>query len=258
MRAIAGRDEAADWNGLAEAARGLEGAELRQATTRVYGAAPGEYGAGIGERIARGAWRDRAELGAAYLAGSASAYGSGLEGDADAAGFTARIAGAQAFVHQQDHAETDLLDSPEYAAHEGGFAAAAEALGAAPALYHTDTSRPDDPRTRTLSEEIARVVRGRAANPAWIAGMRRHGYRGAAEIARALDALHGFAATMAERFDVQFDLVFDATLGDAETDRFLRKENPAARAAMATRFQEALRRDLWRPRRNIVAAVLEP
>ena len=257
VRAIAARDEAADWNGLAAAARGLEGDALRRATTRVYGAAPGDYGVGVGDHVARGEWTDRAELGAAYLAGSASAYGSGLEGLADAAGFAARVAGADAFVHQQDHAETDLLESPEYAAHEGGFAAAAEALGSAPALYHTDTSRPDAPRTRTLDEEIARVVRGRAANPAWIAGMMRHGYRGAAEIARALDGLQAFSATLAQRFDAQFDLVFDATLGDPAVDRFLREANPAARAAMAARFREALRRDLWRPRRNIVAAALD-
>jgi len=191
------------------------------------------------------------------LAGSVSAYGNGLEGSTDAAGFAARVAAADAFVHQQDHAETDLLESPEYAAHEGGFAAAAEALGSTPALYHTDTSRPDAPRTRTLSEEITRVVRGRVANPVWIAGMMRHGYRGAAEIARALDGLHAFAATLTQRFDAQFDLVFDATLGDAEVERFLREANPAAHEAMAGRFREALRRDLWRTRRNFVAAILD-
>ncbi len=150
------------------------------------------------------------------------------------------------------YAETDLLDSTEYAAHEGGFAAAAASLGASPALYHTDTSRPETPRVRTLDEEIARVVRGRVANPAWIAGMMRHGYRGAAEIARALDALHGFAATVPQRFDAQFDLVFEATLGRAEVADFLRDANPDAHAAMAARFVDVLDRDLWRPRRNAV------
>ena len=257
VRAIAARDEAADWNPLAAAARGQDGTGLRQATTRIYGAAPGDYGVGTTELLAGGGWRARAELGAAYLAGSASAYGAGLDGAADAAGFAARVAGAEAFVHPQDHAETDLLESLDYAAHEGGFAAAAEALGATPALYHPDTSRPDAPRIRTVSEAIIRVVRGRAANPAWIGGMMRHGYRGAAEIARALDALHGFAATLPHRFDAQFDLIFDATLGDPEVDCFLRDANPAARAAMAARMREALRRDLWRPRRNRVAAMLE-
>ncbi len=248
-RAVAARDEADDWNPLAAAARGLSGERLRRATTRVYGPPAGRYGAGwaVAED---GAWSVRSELGAAWLAASAGAYGRGLDGAPDRAGLSDRVAAAEAFVHQQDHAEIDLLDSAEHAAHEGGFAAAAGSLGASPALYHMDTSRPEAPRARTVAEEVARVVRGRAANPRWIAGMMRHGYRGAAEIAHGVEALHGFAATLPGRLDAQFELLFDATLGQEEVDAFLRQANPDARAAMAARFAEAQRRGLWHPRRN--------
>lgn len=257
VRAIAARDEDAPWNPLAASARGLDGAAFRRATTRVFGASLGAYGAGVADLVEHGAWRRRDELGAAYLAGSAFAYGKDLDGAPDPEGFAARVAAADSFVHQQDHRETDLLDGTEFAAHEGGFAAAADSLGSAPALYHVDTSRPEAPRTRTLAEEVSRVVRGRAANPVWIAGIVRHGYRGAAEVARSLDALFGFAATLPQRFDRQFDLLFDATLGDPTVDAFLQSINPEARAAMVARFQEASRRDLWRPRRNAVAEILE-
>ncbi|HUC16490.1 MAG TPA: cobaltochelatase subunit CobN [Acetobacteraceae bacterium] len=250
VRAIAGQDEDMAWNPLAGAARGLEGRALRLATARVFGPAPGAHGTGIAEMFEHGAWERREELGAAYLAGSAHAYGRRLDGVANADAFAARIAAADGFVHAQDHEETDLLESIDPAAHEGGFAAAAQP---GVALYHLDTTRPEAPRTRTLIEEIRRVVRGRAANPAWIAGMMNHGYRGAAEIARSLDALHGFAATLPERLDRQFDLMFEATLGDPAVDSFLHASNPAARAAMAARFEEAIRRGLWHPRRNIVA-----
>jgi cobaltochelatase CobN len=200
--------------------------------------------------LGRGAWETRAELGQAYLAASSSAYGQGLNGNALPAAFARRVSGADAFLHQQDHRELDLLEGTEHAAHEGGFAAAAATLGGSPALYHADTSRPENPRTATLAEEIALVVRGRAANPAWIAGMMRHGYRGGAEIARAVEGLSGFAATLPDRLDSQFDLLFAATLGDAAVDAFLRRENPAARADMQARFRDAARRGLWRPRRN--------
>ena len=144
----------------------------------------------------------------------------------------------------------------DFAAHEGGFAAAAAHLGALPALYHADTSRPDAPTLRTVAEEVARVVRGRAANPRWIASMQPHGYRGAAEIARTVDALFAFAATLPERLDASFDLLFAATLGDAAVDRFLRDANPAAREAMRARFAEARARGLWHSRRNDVAEAL--
>jgi len=256
VHAIAERDEAAELNPLAASVRGLQGDAFRRATVRIYGAAPGAYGAGISALVERGAWRNRGDLGAAYLGAASSAYGQGLDGAPDTEGFAARVAAADAFVHQQDHREVDVLDSLDYAEHEGGFAAAAELLGNAPALYHTDTAQPDAPRVRTLAEEIARVVRGRAANPRWIAGMMRHGYRGCAEIARTVEGLYAFAATLPARLDRQFDLLFDATLGDPEVERFLRHANPDARNAMAARFDEALRRDLWRPRRNAIAAML--
>jgi cobaltochelatase CobN len=257
VRAIAARGEAAAFNPLAAGAAGLDGDALRRATVRVYGPPPGTQGAGVAERVERGAWRERDELGRDYLDASAAAYGHGVDGVADGAGFSARVAAADAFVHTQDHREIDLLESMDHATHEGGFAAAARMLGSAPSLYHADTARPDAPRIRALAEEIAAVVRGRAANPAWIAGMMRHGYRGAAEIARTVEGLFGFAATVPARFDAQFELLFDATLGDAEVDAFLREKNPAARGAMAARFAEALQRDLWRPRRNAVAVLLE-
>ena len=237
VRAVAGRDEADDWNPLAAAARGRSGAALREATIRVFGAPAGQYGAG-----------------ADYLASSAGAYGAGLDGAVDRVGLAARVGAADAFVHANDHAEADILDSTEHAAHAGGFAAAAAALGAQPALYMLDTSRPEAPRSRTVAEEVARVVRGRAANPQWIAGMMRHGYRGASEIARGIEALHGFAATLPTRFDAQFDLLFDATLGTPDVDAFLRSANPEARAALAARFAQAQSAGLWHPRRNMARA----
>jgi cobaltochelatase CobN len=255
IRAIAQCDEPDVWNPLAAAARGLDSTDRRRATLRVFGAAPGAYGAGISDLLERNAWTTRAQLGAAYLQASAYAYGRDSDGMQDEAAFAALVSAAAAFVHVQDHAEQDLLEGGEHAAHEGGFAAAADSLGAAPALYHLDTSRPEVPRARTVAEAVARTVRGRAANPAWIAGMVRHGYRGAAEIARALDGLFGFAATLTQRFDTQFDLLFDATLGDPATDAFLRDANPAAHAAMVVVFDDAIKRDFWRPRRNVPATL---
>jgi cobaltochelatase CobN len=257
VRAVAARDEEPEWNPLAAAARGLTGEALRKATTRIYGNAPGDYGVGVSMLVESGAWDGRGALGQAYLAASAHAYGRNLQGALDSEGFAQRVRNADAFLHQQDHREIDLLDSGDFAAHEGGFAAAAELLGASPALYHSDSAEPERPKVRTLVEEIRRIVRGRAANPEWIAGMMQHGYRGAAEIARGLEGLYAFAATLPTRLDRQFDLVFDATIGDESVDRFLKTANPAARDAMAARFDEALRRDLWRPRRNTVARMVE-
>jgi cobaltochelatase CobN len=245
VRAIAARDEAADFNPLA----GVSDA------SRLYGPAPMAYGAGIdfsGTEMA-----SRGDLGTAYLAASSFAYGAGMEGSKDPAGFAARVGGADAFVHVQDHRETDVLDGSGFAAHDGGFSAAADSLGGAPALYHADISDPGTPRARPMAEEIARIARGRVGSPAWVAGMMAHGYRGAGEIARGVEGLFAFACALTTRFDRQFDLVFDATLGDPNVDAFLRANNPAARAAMFHRFRDARARGLWQPRRNAAAELLD-
>jgi cobaltochelatase CobN len=228
-RAVAARDEAPDWNPL-----------VSRSGARVFGPVAGGYGSGVGLDGTPG------EAGRAYLDGSATAWDSdGAVGD-----FAARVAGADGFVHTQDHAETDLLESPDYAAHEGGFAAAAALLGGSPVLYHLDTSRPDAPQPRLVAEEVRRVVRARAANPRWIAGMMRHGYRGAAEIVRGAESLSGFAVTLPDRFDAQFEQLFEATLANPEVMDFLRSANPAALAVLEARFRDAMARDLWRPLRN--------
>ena len=233
-RAVAERDEAPDWNPLRDTID----------VARIYGPAPGTYGSGVGPLLESGRWAGRGELGAAYLAGSAAAYGHG------AAAFAARAGAADAFVQVQDHHETDLLEGTEWAGHAGGFASLAASLGAKPALYHADTGKPERPVVRGVADEVVRMVRARAANPEWIAGQMRHGYRGAAEIARALDGLHGHAALLSARFDRQFDLMWDATLGDARVDALLREANKAARDGMAATFEDARRRGLWHSRRN--------
>lgn len=254
VRAVAALDEDDEDNALAAARRASDGTVA--AGWRVFGAAPGGYGVGLSTTLATGTWETRADLGAAYLAASSHAYGRDAEGVAAPEAFATRVAGADAFVHTQDTAEQDVLDADAFAEHEGGFAAAASRLGRAPALYHADTTHSDRSQVRTLSEEIARVVRARATNPRWIAGQMRHGHRGAAEIAETIANLHAFAATTDAVAPRAFDLLFDATLGDDRVLAFMIEVNPLAARAAARSFDEALRRGLWVGRRNSVTGRL--
>jgi cobaltochelatase CobN len=248
VRAVAALEESGDDNPLA----GLEGMSL----ARVFGAAPGAYGVGLGPRIARGDWTERSDLAEAYFAATSHAYDG--EGDAfeAAAAFRARVAGAEAFVHAQDLPGQDALDADAFAEHEGGFAAAAAGLGANPALYHFDSTMAHAPRVRSLEQEIARALRGRAVNPRWLAGQMRHGHRGAAEIAQSLDNLYCFAALTDAVRSEQFDLMFDATLGDDALRAFLISANRQAACHMAGVFEEAERRGFWQSRRNSSARII--
>ena len=248
VRAVAERDESAEDNPLA--------ALKETALARVFGAPPGAYGVGLGRRIADGGWTERAELAEAYLAATSHAYDGEGEGFEAAAAFRERVAGAEAFVHGQDLPGQDALDADAFSEHEGGFAAAAERLGARPALYHLDSTSPGAPKVRSLEQEIARSLRGRAANPRWLAGQMRHGHRGAAEIAQSLDNLYAFAALTDAVSSGQFDLLFDATLGDEAVRAFLLGANRPAARHMAGVFDEAARRGFWRSRRNSCRSIL--
>jgi cobaltochelatase CobN len=225
---------------------------------RVFGPKPGLYGLGMGAALEEYDDDGQAAAGEAWLSGSEWAIDASGTAHLARRELEDRVRGADGFVHVQDLAETDLLLASDYAAHEGGFAAAVAKLGGkAPALYHVDATRPDNPHARTLPEEIARVVRARAANPDWADGMLRHGFRGAAEIAATLDHMAAFAHLARAVPAHLFDLYHDATLGRPDLVEFMEQENPAALAALRGRFAALREAGLWVTRRNSIAAALE-
>ncbi|MBD9529368.1 cobaltochelatase subunit CobN [Paracoccus sp. PAR01] len=245
VRALAARDESPDWNPYS-------GQDL----ARVFAPAPGSFGLGMGEFLGDYSETGRRKAGEAWLAASSWA----VDGDRvthDPKGIAMRVRSADAFVHVQDLPETDLLLAEDYAAHEAGVAAAMSVTGGKAALLHLDATDPTRPRARSLPEEIARVTHARAAHPGWIAGMRRHGFRGAAEIAATLENMAAFAHLAGVVPSALFDLYWDATLGDGAVAGFLRDANPQAFDAMQQRFAELHAAGLWLTRRNSILATME-
>jgi cobaltochelatase CobN len=245
VQAVAARDETDDENPLAAARRTASVARL----DRIFGSAPGAYGAGVEDLLGGDAESDK--IGAAYLAAASHTYG-GAEGEANAAPgeFTQRVTTADLLVHVSDDPARDLLEGAEDAAFVGGFAAATKMLGRSADLVMLDMTDPARPRARALSVALARIVRARAVNPRFIAGQMRHGPRGAAEFAETVDRLFAFAQTTDAVSDELFDLLYGAYVDDAEVRDFLLRENPAAAAAIAERLDLARRRGFWHPRRN--------
>ncbi len=245
VRAVAQRSEAADWNPF-----------VGRAEARVFGPKPGSYGLQMGAALEQYSDHSKARAGVAWLAASAYAL-DGETAQLDMDGLRARVQSADSFVHLQDLPETDLLAASDYAAHEAGFAAAQRITGGHATLYHLDTTTPNVPRARALPEEIARVVQARAANPSWLAGMMRHGFRGGAEIAATLDHMAAFAHLAGVVSGHLFDLYYDATLGNDTVTAFLNTENPGAAAAMRTQFAALDAAGLWTSRRNSIRATLQ-
>ncbi|KEJ90518.1 cobaltochelatase subunit CobN [Sulfitobacter donghicola] len=244
--ALAAREEADDMN------------PYKQNAPRIFGPKPGLYGMNMESALQDYSPEGRSSAGEAWLKGSEWALDTKGDAKQDREGLEARLRAADAFAHIQDLTETDVLLSSDYASHEGGFAAAMAHLGAPePALYHVDSTRIDDPRARTMPEEIARVVRARAANPDWANGMMRHGFRGGAEIAATLDNLAAFAHLTRKVPAHLFDLYFDATLGRDDLVAFLEQENPKALMEMRSRFAALRDAGIWITRRNSISAAME-
>jgi cobaltochelatase CobN len=223
----------------------------RHAAARIFGSRPGTYGTGLQTLMDGEVWTGRSDLAEAFTEAGHYAYGGRMQGEAVSHVFRARLKAIQAVIQPQDDREHDILDSDEYWQFAGGFAAAVQRLrGVSPRLYHADTAFPERPRIRPLQEEIGRVVRGRAANPKWLSGMMRHGYKGASEMAATVDYLYAFAATTDAVGDHHFDELYQAFIGNAEVLDFLRGANPAALREMGDKFRRAIERGLWSPRSN--------
>jgi cobaltochelatase CobN len=260
-RAVAELDEPPALNPLAERAgreratfeaSGLPAEQAaRRAALRVFGSKPGAYGAGLQALIDERGWQTGADLARAYIAWGGYAYGDGAEGAPEHKLFETRLGQVEGVLHNQDNREHDLFDSDDYYQFEGGLAVTVKELsGRKPVVYHNDHSRPESPRIRRLEEEVARIVRGRVVNPKWIAGVMRHGYKGAFEMAATVDYMFAFAATTGAVADHHFDLVYQAYLADPAVREFLLSANRDAAREMADRLLEAMERGLWRPRLN--------
>ncbi|MFI6321108.1 cobaltochelatase subunit CobN [Nonomuraea sp. NPDC050556] len=215
-------------------------------TRRIFGSAPGAYGAGLLPLIDSRNWRDDTDLAEVYAVWGGYAYGRGLDGVAarqDMESAYRRIAVAAKNVDTREH---DIADSDDYFQYHGGMIATVRALtGKAPAAYVGDSTRPDAVRTRTLSEETSRIFRARVVNPQWLAAMRRHGYKGAFELAATVDYLFGYDATTGVVADWMYDKLTETYVLDAENQAFMAKSNPWALHGIAERLLEAAERGMW-------------
>ncbi|MYU47892.1 cobaltochelatase subunit CobN, partial [Streptomyces sp. SID7803] len=138
----------------------------------------------------------------------------------------------------------------DYFQYHGGMVATVRALKgtAPPEAYIGDSTRPPETvRTRTLTEETSRVFRARVVNPPkWIEAMRRHGYKGAFELAATVDYLFGYDATTGVVADWMYDKLTETYVLDPPTNRaFLEQANPWALHGIAERLLEAESRGMW-------------
>ena len=248
MRLVAALDEPDEINYVRAHTRAdlAEHGDERRATTRIFGSAPGAYGAGLLPLMESGNWRDDADLAQVYTAWGGFAYGRGLDGAAATEDMQINYRRIAVAAKNTDTREHDIADSDDYFQYHGGMVATVRALtGQAPRAYIGDSTNPDAVRTRSLTEETARVFRARVVNPRWIAAMRRHGYKGAFEMAATVDYLFGYDATAGVVADWMYESLAQTYVLDEQNQAFLKHANPWALRGIVERLTEASDRGLW-------------
>jgi cobaltochelatase CobN len=220
--------------------------DLRRATSRIFGSPPGAYGAGLLALMDSRSWRDDADLAEVYAMWGGHAYGRGLDGRAARGDMEAAYRRIAVAVKNIDTREHDIADSDDYYQYHGGMVASVRALtGTAPAAYVGDSTRPEHVATRSLTQESARVFRSRVVNPRWIDAMKRHGYKGAFELAATVDYLFGWDATTGVVTDWMYEQLTQSYVLDPDTRKFLETSNPWALRNITERLLEAASRGLW-------------
>ena len=240
LNMVAGVDESDSDNPLAAVTR------IKGPQSRLFGSAPGSYGAGLQALMDSGQWEQRDELGEAYLAWSSWRYDAEAIAHNDPAGLEQALQDVQVVLHNQDNREHDLLDSDDYYQFQGGLAAAVNRVsGRDPKLFFADHSRSERLRIHRLDREIDKVVRSRLLNPRWIEGMKQHGYKGAFEMGASLDYLFAYDATTGAVPDWCYSKIAEGWLLAEDVKDFLLQRNPWVMRDMAERCLEAATRGLW-------------
>ena len=257
VQLVAGLDESPEHNYVVkhlgedlsrpdETPQNASGTPRSRSLFRIFGSKPGTYGAGILPVLDERNWETVQDLAEIYTAWGGYAYTEEDHGVNARPQFRRRFGQIVVAAKNQDTREHDIFDSDDYMQYHGGMIATVRALtGRSPRQFFGDSSDPSRARTRDLQDEARRVFRSRVVNPKWIDSMKRHGYKGAFELAATVDYMFGYDATAQVIEDWMYEDVTESYVMDPETQRFFQQSNPWALKGIVERLLEAIERGMW-------------
>lgn len=227
-----------------------------EACYRIFSCRPGTYGAGVGAVIENRNWQDVDDLARVYVEWGGYAYTRKRQGCFAPEAFSGRLATLDVTIKNEDNNEINMLDSDDFNAFHGGMIAAVRSLsGRAPKSYCGDSSDRNKIEVRTLQEELQRLYRSQVLNPQFIAGMKKHGYKGAADMACVISQSFAWSASS----DIMDDWMYEAAARQyalqPETASWLKETNPWALRRIAEKLLEAEQRGLWQAKEETKQAL---
>ncbi len=228
-----------------------------KASYRIFGDPPGAYGAGVGALLESRQWETLDDIAAVYTRFSGTAYGGdALPGQYEPDLFQRRMRSLDVTIKNEDNRETHMFSSDDYNAYHGGMIATVRALsGKAPHSYSGDSTDRERVKVRTVQEEAKRIFRGEAMNPKFIDGMKKHGYKGASDLANYVAHSYQWDATSKVMEDWMYEKYAEKYALDSAMQEWMKDVNPWALHRIADILLEADQRGLWQSRPETKAAL---
>ena len=256
---VAGLDETTEENFVkkhiqsdVEALRG----EGLKASYRIFGCPPGGYGAGVAHLIEEKNWETIADLADVYVRWGAHAYGKNNNGDFVPQLFRRRLSNIDITIKNMDNHEVHLLNSDDFNAYCGGMNVAVRSIrGKMPKCYIGDSADKAHTETKSLDEEFRRIFRGESMNPKYLEGMKKHGYKGASDLAALVAHAYGWDVTSSVMEDWMYEGFAGKLVLDEDMRQWMQEVNPWALQRITEKLLEAEQRQLWSPLPETKAAL---
>ena len=226
---------------------GIDGDEAwRNAAFRIFGDAPGTYGAGVNTVLDGKNWQSEDDLANVYVRWGGHVFGGGNRGVFKPELFKKRLSSLDLTIKNEENHESNILSSDDYNAFHGGMIAAVKSLGGkTPVSYVGDSTNRSQVGVRTVQEEMKRVFRSESMNPKFIEGLMKHGYKGATDLANRLSISFQWDATSGVMDDWMYEQYAKKYALDPEMQKWMKKVNPWALQNMAETLLEADQRKMW-------------
>lgn len=244
-------------------ASGIDAKSARNfALTRVFGTESGDYGTKLPDAtLASDKWDEKdGKLAELYLSRMSWAYGPDKsqwsQKPKDATGkivnvYAEQLKGTSAAVFSRSSNLRGLLDLDHPFEYLGGISLAVQHLdGKAPQLYISNMRDPKKAKLQTAERFLATELRAVYQHPNWVKEMQKEGYAGTLEM---LDVINNFWGWQVMDRNVvrddqwqEFHEVYIKDKYNLEMKTWFEKSNPTAKAQIAERMLEAIRKDYWK------------
>ncbi|GAB6905829.1 cobaltochelatase subunit CobN [Desulfosarcina cetonica] len=233
-----------------------EDAAFRQATFRIFGSPPGSYGAGVAQLVESKQWQTTDDLGEMYIRWSSYAYGQQTFGAPAESVFRRALGRMSVTVKNEDTREKDMMACTDFYNYHGGLITAVHAVqGRRPFSLAGDSADPDQVVVRTTTEEARHIFRARLLNPKWLEGLKRHGYKGAGDISKAMDIILGWDATADVVDDWMYRRFAERVPLNPEMADWMKAVNPYALHNIIDKLLEAAGRGMWQADEKTIDAL---